>query len=450
MPVSLSTALLYYKRPEIQNALVDAAIDKEIAVSYGGQGYGKRPDTLQYPKDVIEFVKNGVTSFHCSEELWMNPLQITTGAKRNELDALRKGWDLILDIDCPELTYSKIAGDLLVQALRYHNVQTIFVKFSGNHGFHIAVPFESFPESIHGTPIKDWFPDGPRKIAAYLGHFIKQRLAEELLKFHDIAEIRKRVGKTHEELVKNNVFDPFNVLKIDTVLIAPRHLYRMPYSLNEKSGLVSIPIDPDRILAFDKSLAEPMKVKPDREFIDRRKAVRNEASKLFVAAYDFVAETNRSKLEKDDYKPHREFEAPQQALAETLFPPCIKLASQGMKDGKKRALFAIVNFLTSVGWDYDKILEWLKEWNKRNPEPLSDTIIEGHVRYHKQAKKKMLPPNCRQFWEDLSICKPDGLCNRIKNPVSYATRRAWILNREQEEQKDKESRKSGDFDYEVK
>ncbi|HSU72249.1 MAG TPA: hypothetical protein VLJ21_00180, partial [Candidatus Binatia bacterium] len=132
MPVSLSTALLYYKRPEVQQALVDAAVDKEIAVSYGGEGYGKRPDTLQYPKDVIEFAKKGVTSFHCSEELWMNPLQITTGAKRNELDALRKGWDLILDIDCPELTYSKIAGNLLVQALHYHDIKSVFVKFSGN------------------------------------------------------------------------------------------------------------------------------------------------------------------------------------------------------------------------------------------------------------------------------------------------------------------------------
>jgi hypothetical protein len=449
MPVSLSTALLYYKRPEIQNALVDAATDKEIAVSYGGQGYGKRPDTLQYPQDIIEFAKKGVTSFHCSEELWMNPLQITTGAKRNELDALRKGWDLILDIDCPELTYSKIAGNLLVQALHYHDIKSVFVKFSGNHGFHIAVPFESFPDSIHGTPIKDWFPDGPRKIAAYLAHFIRQRLAEELLKFHDIAEIKRRVNKTQEQLVQNNVFDPFKVLSIDTVLIAPRHLYRMPYSLNEKSGLVSIPIDPERILAFDKSTAAPEHVTLPVPYIRRETAAKNEAYKLFIKAFDFVAKTTVQKTERDEYTPRKEFEVPTQALSETLFPPCMKLAAQGLTDGKKRALFAIVNFLTSVGWDYDKISEWLKEWNKKNPEPLSETIIEGHVRYHKQAKKKMLPPNCRQYWQDLSLCHPDGLCNRIKNPVSYATRKAWMLNRDAEEQKQK-SGKWTEEDFDVK
>ncbi|HSU73070.1 MAG TPA: hypothetical protein VLJ21_04450, partial [Candidatus Binatia bacterium] len=292
-------------------------------------------------------------------------------------------------------------------------------------------------------------PDGPRKIAAYLAHFIKPRLAEELLKFHDIAEIKRRVNKTQEQLVQNNVFDPFKVLSIDTVLIAPRHLYRMPYSLNEKSGLVSVPIHPDRILAFDKASAKPELVTPNETYIRREQAVKNEASKLFIKAFDFVAKSSMQKAERDEYQPRKEFDVPTQALSENLFPPCIKLASQGMKDGKKRALFAIVNFLTSVGWDYDKISEWLKEWNKRNPEPLSDTIIEGHVRYHKQAKKKMLPPNCRQFWEELGICKPDGLCNRIKNPVSYATRKAWMLNRQTEEKK-AATGKWTEEDFEVK
>ena len=97
--IHISTLLKYYKRPEIQQALVDAADKKEIAVSYGGTGYGKRPDALRYPKDVLEAVKQGATSFHCSEELWNNPLQITTGAKPEDLNAIRTGWDLILDID---------------------------------------------------------------------------------------------------------------------------------------------------------------------------------------------------------------------------------------------------------------------------------------------------------------------------------------------------------------
>ena len=82
-----------------------------------------------------------VTSFHASEELWKNPLQIDTSMKRHELDALRSGWDLIIDIDCTVFDYSKIAADLVIKALKFHKVKSISCKFSGNKGFHIGVPF---------------------------------------------------------------------------------------------------------------------------------------------------------------------------------------------------------------------------------------------------------------------------------------------------------------------
>lgn len=444
----------YYKRPEIQQAILDHAEHKEVAVSYGGEGYGKRPDTLQYHQDILAHVKNGATSFHASEELWINPMQIQPGLPRAELDALRKGWDLILDIDCPELNYSKLASHFVVQALKYHNVKSISVKFSGNHGFHIGVPFAAFPANLPTGETKNWFPEGPRRIATYFGHFIKNYLRDEFMKM-DLAQISAKLGKPIEEFTDRvgasaRQIDPLKIITIDTVFIAPRHLYRMPYSLNEKSGLVSVPIDPERILSFDKLEALPSKVVPNLKFLDDKNATEGEAKEFFRQALDFASEDIRKKIDKEDYAQSQrkertiktEFEMPQVALAETLFPPCIKLASQGMRDGKKRALFAITNFLVSVGWEYDKILEWLKAWNLKNPEPLRDNIIEGHVRYHKQTKKVMLPPNCREFWSELGICAPDGLCNRIKNPVNYATRKAWILNQQAEEQRLEDEKKA--------
>ena len=68
----------YYSRPEIQKAILNFAKDREIAVMYAGY-YGKRPDVIEYLTDVKNFVKNGAFSFHCSEELWHNPLNIVTG-----------------------------------------------------------------------------------------------------------------------------------------------------------------------------------------------------------------------------------------------------------------------------------------------------------------------------------------------------------------------------------
>ena len=66
--IHISTLLKHYKRADIQQALVSAAERKEIAVSYGGTGYGKRPDVLSYPRDVLEMVKQGATSFHYGNE----------------------------------------------------------------------------------------------------------------------------------------------------------------------------------------------------------------------------------------------------------------------------------------------------------------------------------------------------------------------------------------------
>ena len=69
----------YYSRTDIQEQIIEHAKDKEAVGSYGGIGYAKRPDVLMEKQDLLELFKNGITSFHCSEELWENPLRIQTG-----------------------------------------------------------------------------------------------------------------------------------------------------------------------------------------------------------------------------------------------------------------------------------------------------------------------------------------------------------------------------------
>src|SRR3989304_3195882 len=71
------------------------------------EGFGKRPDNFQYQGDIFELVKKGATSFHCSEELWNDPLAISTSMTEKQLKESRIGWDLLLDIDSQYLDYSK-------------------------------------------------------------------------------------------------------------------------------------------------------------------------------------------------------------------------------------------------------------------------------------------------------------------------------------------------------
>lgn len=444
--IHLSTLLKHYKRRDVQEEIVFAAQGKEVAVKYGDKGFGKRPDVLNHPKDVLEFAKNGCTSFHCSEELWHNPLQLDTSMKKSDLDELRKGWDLVLDIDCPWLDYSGIAGDLLVHALKYHGVEHMGVKFSGNHGFHIAVPFEALPERVQGQETKMLFPDGPRKIAMYLQEMIRPHLASRMLERESIAQIMAKTKKPKAELQKDGQFDPFALLTIDTVLISSRHLYRMPYSFNEKSGLVSIPVNPKKILEFDKATAAAERVVVETEFLPRKKASPGEASKLLVQAFDYhppQQEKVKSLRQKED------FAIPLAAVPENYFPPCIQNISKGLQDGKKRALFVLVNFLTSLGWNYEQIEKYLAEWNKHNPEQLRENLIVSHVRYHQQQKKQALPPNCanKAYMVGMGVCKPDSFCGaavppgsqdfapRIKNPVNYALKKQRLANLTAEQNK---------------
>ncbi|MBU0980852.1 MAG: hypothetical protein KJ709_08675 [Nanoarchaeota archaeon] len=419
-----SILLRHYKQKPIQEALVEEARDKEIAVKFSNY-FGKRPDVLRNPADVLELAKKGATSFHASEERWSNPLQLSTEMSKHDMDQLRIGWDLVLDIDCAILDYSKIAAKLVIGALKHHGISSISCKFSGNKGFHIGIPYEAFPKRIGKDDTYLLFPEAARRTAMYLQVMIKPKLGELILEADSLTNILKKTGKTSKEVqafkqdsmgtdIPYLDVEPF--LNIDTILISSRHLYRMSYSFNEKSGLLSIPIDPKKIDSFTKDMAEGPKEFGGTAFLGR-KASSGEARDLLIAAFDHAPELPEDKAE------HKEYELPEQAIPELCFPPCIKHGFKGMQDGKKRFLFALTNFMTCCGWDYDLMEKRIDEWNKKNPQHLRPVMIKGHLRYHKSRKQKILPPNCRSFYQDLRLCHPDNLCERIKNPVSYARRR---------------------------
>mgnify|MGYP001618771646 FL=1 len=364
--------LKYYSRKDVQKKILEASKDREIGVKYGRDGgFGKRPDVLQFENDVLELVKSGATSFHVSVERWENPLLIETGMNRNQLDRIRKGWDAILDIDCKFLEYSKITAELLVEALKFHEIKNIGVKFSGGSGIHIGIPFESFPSSVDSKETKDLFPEGVRVIAEYLKNMIRDPLRERILSVSKIDDIAKSIDKRKEELLEKNIFNPFSVVGIDSILIASRHLYRAPYSVNEKKGFVSIPIEPNSIKDFNLSVAKIENVKAERNFLPK-KVDGYEAGQLIMQAFDALKKKRFAMPEEVKIK--REFETPTMAVNEEHWPPCIKTGLKGMGDGKKRFLFILLNFLKSLNWNMDSIEKIVKEWNQKNKEPLKEGL----------------------------------------------------------------------------
>ena len=432
--ISISTSLGYYKRSDIREEMTYNCRDREIAAKFN-DSFAKRPDIIRHSGDILELAKQGATSFHASEEIWKNPLQLDTSLRKSELDSLRAGWDLIIDIDCGFFEYSKIAADIIIKALKFHGIGSISCKFSGNKGFHIGVPFEAFPEKIGSMEIHALFPQAPRRIALYLKEMIKRPLGTEIEKFEqgNFNLIIEKTGKTAAEItykedqtIKLNA-EPF--LTIDTLLISSRHLYRMAYSLNEKSQLASVPIDPSEVLNFKKETAMPKNVAvSSKRFLDTSSIKKDEAKQLLVQAYDFCT---RHEQQEQQSSPKAEFKQVESALSEDIFPPCIKIILDGLEDGKKRALFILINYLTSVGWDYDMVEKKLREWNSKNKEPIREVYLLGQIRYHKQMKKLIPPPNCKNemYMLGIGVCRPDGFCPRIKNPAQYSTKKAWMAGK---------------------
>ena len=424
-----SMTQIYYSRPEVQKAIFEFSKNREICPRFF-EGFGKRPDSFQYPGDIFELVKRGATSFHCSEEIWKDPLRIFTGMSQAEANEMREGWDLLIDIDSKYLDYSKVMGELIVKALKFSGIKNIGVKFSGSKGFHLIVPWKAFPKEVYANKTSEMFPEYPRIIAKYLAHLIN----EELVKKISILAGNKSAYVKDTESAKEVI--------PDLVLVSPRHLFRMPYSLHEKTALASAVIDADKIKDFEPRDAEPMQIKI-KNFIPNSKE--DEAKELLIQALDWDKETNNKRETEKDYnkkiedkKNYAEIKIIE--LSENLIPPSIKkILAGGMGDGKKRALFILINFFRSINLDKKEVEKRIDEWNKKNNPSLNEGYIQMQIDWT-YARKAILPPNYdKDYYKGIGII-PTEEEMRLKNPINYTARKNYY-NTEKEKSIKKNSKK---------
>ncbi|MEK6825183.1 MAG: hypothetical protein AABY00_00175 [Nanoarchaeota archaeon] len=500
---------LYYSNPKIQECLAAFAVGREVVPRYF-EGFGKRPDTLHYPSDVMGLVLKGATSFHASEEIWNDPLQLHSDMIVGEMQELRKGWDLLIDIDSPFLDFSKIAAMLLLFELEKYGVRNYGIKFSGSKGLHIIVPQKAFPEIFDGQETKKMFPEWPKAICEFLMYSIKSEFNRKTYMISNIKALQLRRNKKKEELV--NVVCPqcgesvhqdtwvtlrceycnneirqkksaivkkrilrcerclsemnisneeeffeclnckiSNIAKIeksqsknvkftldalqggavemekglhekdtggfDLVLVAPRHLFRMPYSLHEKTALASIVLTREEIEAFSPRDADPLRVNI-RAFV--KDALKGEARQLLADALEWKKKTE-SEEERQEKNKRKEYHSEELLeltdVTDEMFPaPIKKLLRGGLQDGKKRGVFILITFLRACGFPREVVEIKISDWNKLNQPPLKAGYLKSQIDWHFRQKKKILPPNYENpsFYKDLGLLdkKPD-----VKNPL---------------------------------
>ena len=408
---------MYYSRQDVQKTIFEFCKNREICPKYF-EGFGKRPDSFQYQGDIFELVKKGTTSFNCSEELWSDPLKIQTGMEKNQLNNLRIGWDLLIDIDSKYIDYSKISAELVIDFLRFHRIKNIGVKFSGSKGFHILVPWKAFPKEVNEVKTSDMFPEHPRIITRYITEKIKKQLIEKIT---DLERPSKYVKD----------FQAPKEVMPDIMVVSPRHLFRTPYSLHEKTALASVVLNPDEIKDFQLIDADPLKAKIKNFMPDVEEG---EASELLMQALDWYRENNlevEDKKKTFDYKPIK-----LSNLSEKNFPPCIQRILNGLSDGQHRSLFALINLFRSVGMDKDELEKRIEDWNKKNNPPIKEGYIKSQLSWN-YRRKPIMPSNCKEFYQGIGDCLPDNFCKLIKNPVNYVIRKNLQANQ-------KEMRKSKD------
>ncbi|MBN2101589.1 MAG: hypothetical protein JW716_01820 [Candidatus Aenigmarchaeota archaeon] len=408
--MAINPVFRYYYRDDVREAMVKAARKREIAGVFDGGGFSSRPDMVKNPSDILEMVKKGAIEFHCSIERWTNPMSI----RQDNYDDIREGWDIILDLDCKDTEHGKEAAKALKWALNEHDIENISIKFTGGTGFHMGIPWESFPKEINFEPVKSRFPQLPRAVADYLREFTRERLISNLEKRWSWEEMAKTAGIKIEDIKnKDGTINPWKIVDIDPILISPRHLFRMPYSLNMKSMLVSVPFCIDDIDKFDKEWAKPENVRTDMGFMDRHR--KNEAESLFSRALELKEKRKDEEIRSGNVIDY-EIEG---AIQEDYFPACIHNILKGMSDGRKRAMFILTSFLRSVKWDWDVIENRLHLWNSMNTPPLPRNTIVMHIRNHRR-KPDVLPPNCGKdgWYMDVGACEPDE-CEKYRNPATY-------------------------------
>ena len=204
------------------------------------------------------------------------------------------------------------------------------------------------------------FPEWPKIITKYIIHMINEKLIEKVT---DLSRPNKYIKDFRA---------PKEVMP-DIQLVSSRHLFRMPYSLHEKTALASAVISNDEIDNFQPKDADPMKIKI-RDFIPDTKE--GEATELLREALDWYGATNTESGEKKqfDYKPIK-----LSNLSEANFPPCIKKILNGVDDGKKRSVFALINLFRSIGMDRDELEKRIYDWNKKNKTPLKEGYIKSQL-----------------------------------------------------------------------
>ncbi|MBN2094524.1 MAG: hypothetical protein JW727_00600 [Candidatus Aenigmarchaeota archaeon] len=432
----------YYSNKDLQNLLWEFGRGREVVGRMIDGAYFRRPSILMYPNDVPGLVMRGAASFHSSVERWTNPLLID---ERNQ-DELRTGFDWIIDIDSDKGVEEAKKAALIVRSILDGYGLKYIVKFSGRRGFHFCVFWENLPDAFDYKETRLRYPEIPKLLSRFLRYRSAFELTKDIIQ-NEANSIRStylegvihllsptEITQSDSKILKNLpsfITDQeleriklcleenrwLNYLEIDW---SNRHLFRIPYSIHEKTGKASVLISPSDLEMFLPEMAEI----GNFDFKDIEISGNKHGGEALISDAIFwnkkIEGAWKSEKEGLDKKPQREFVSFKDKIARENFPPCIEAILTNLKDGRKRSVFTLIAFLRSCNWTWAEVEETVLDWGKRMG--MREGFVKAQLAWHKKQARNVLPPNCENgmFYKDIAICHPLPLCGKIKNPINFA------------------------------
>ena len=146
------------------------------------------------------------------------------------------GQDIVLEIDAKTDQREAFRGGRVILDLLDQFNAPYRIKFSGNSSPHILIPSEAFEPLL---------PEEKREHA-------RNRLFDWLM-----AQLGDKVGGW-----------------LDTSFKDPNHFLRLPYALNERTGLVSLPLRPEQYDSFEPHHAEASNVRVEEVWFEEEPLIR--------------------------------------------------------------------------------------------------------------------------------------------------------------------------------
>ena len=208
----------------------------------------------------------------------------------------------------------------------------------------------------------------------------------------------KQLNVYYKEIAKELSEKTF-IPVIDLKIYDKKRLFRLPNSINGKTGLYKVPITFEDIKTFNYDEI--------KEYATTTKEISYDITNLKVVD----KAVNKLKAIKDKIdnpkKKNNHFKIPTQVDISTInFPKCIKkIFNEGCSEGNRNNTTVILaSSLFQKGVDYNTTLNMIQKWNEEKNEPnLSDNEILNTVNSAYQLTQSGMRYGCASI-RDLGLC----------------------------------------------